>query len=179
MPAERSDEELMLAYVAGDHAAFRALFDRYAPILMRLTLRHLRSQELAREVVQQTFFQLHAARLDFRAGARLRPWLFTIAMNLVREHYRKRQRRKETELDEARSPIALDRSPLEQEQQAARVREALAQLPVAQREVVELHWFEDRPFAEVAQIVGASEGAVRVRAHRAYQRLKELLQEER
>ena len=75
--------------------------------------------------------------------------------------------------------MAPERSGLEEEQQAARVRSALAELPGNQREVVELHWFEERPFAEVAQIVGASEGAVRVRAHRAYKRLKELLEEDR
>jgi len=40
---------------------------------------------------------------------------------------------------------------------------------------VELHWFQERPYAEVAKIVGTSEGAVRVRAHRAYATLKQLL----
>jgi DNA-directed RNA polymerase specialized sigma24 family protein len=41
--------------------------------------------------------------------------------------------------------------------------------------VVELHWFQERPYAEIARIVGTSEGAVRVRAHRAYTTLKQLL----
>ena len=81
-----TDEELMDAYVDGDDAAFRVLFERYAPILLRLTRRHLRDEELAREIVQQTFFRLHGARNDFRRGSKLRPWVMTIAMNLVREH---------------------------------------------------------------------------------------------
>ena len=167
----------MKAYVAGDSEAFRALFARYAPMLVRLTIRHLRSEELARDVVQQTFFQMHAARNDFQADRKLRPWVFTIAMNLVREHYRKQKRRKETELDEERSPAVErpERGPIEQRQRAELLRAAMAKLPDSQREVVELHWFEERPFAEVAEIVGATEGAVRVRAHRAYKRLKELL----
>ena len=176
---ERSDEELMRSYVDGDHDAFRHLFQRYAPMLMRLTIRHLRSEELAREVVQQTFFQVHAARNDFRQDRKLRPWVFTIAMNLVREHYRKKKRRKETDLDEAREPATeAERGPLEQKERAKLLRSAMERLPQSQREVVELHWFEERPFAEVAQIVGSTEGAVRVRAHRAYKRLKELLGKE-
>lgn len=171
-----SDEALMRRYVGGDQAAFRALFERYAPVLMRLTARHLRSEELAREVVQQTFFQLHAARRDFRSDAKLRPWVFTIAMNLVREHYRRASRRKEIDFDEARVPVSeRERTPLEGKQRLALLRAAVAQLPDGQREVVELHWFEERPFSEVAEILGANEGAVRVRAHRAYKRLKELL----
>lgn len=174
--SSRTDEELMRAYVDGDHAAFRELFARYAPMLMRLTVRHLRSEELAAEVVQQTFFQMHAARNDFRQDRKLRPWVFTIAMNLVREHYRKKKRRKETELDESREPVGEpERGPLEQKERAKLLRAAMAKLPDSQREVVELHWFQERPFAEVAMIVGSTEGAVRVRAHRAYKRLKELL----
>ncbi len=173
---EDTDEALMQRYVEGDHEAFRALFERYAPVLMRLTARHLRSDELAREVVQQTFFKLHAARRDFRQGARLRPWVFTIAMNLVREHYRRAGRRKEIDFDEARVPIVeRERGPIEGKQRVALLRAAVARLPDGQREVVELHWFEERPFAEVAEILGSTEGAVRVRAHRAYKRLKELL----
>ena len=176
----RTDEELMRAYVGGDEAAFRLLFDRYVPQLMRLARRRLDGDDHAREVVQQTFFQLHAARNDFQEGKKLRPWVYTIAMNLVREHYRRRGRRKETELDPERSPAAAtpDRGPIEAQQRAARLREALASLPKSQREVVELHWFEEMPFAEVAAIVGATEGAVRVRAHRAYKRLEELLRPE-
>ncbi|HEY8427375.1 MAG TPA: RNA polymerase sigma factor, partial [Sandaracinaceae bacterium] len=103
------------------------------------------------------------ARHDFRGGTRLRPWVFTIAMNLVREHYRRANRRKETDLDEARVPAdERERAPIEGEQRVALLRAALAQLPDSQREVIELHWLEERPFAEVAEIVGSTEGAVRV-----------------
>jgi RNA polymerase sigma-70 factor (ECF subfamily) len=175
----RTDEALMRAYVDGDHAAFRLLFERYGPMLVRLVSRHLRSDELAREVVQQTFFQLHAARHDFRSDAKLRPWVFTIAMNLVREHYRRASRRKELALDEARLVAReRERTPLVGRVRATLLRAAMAQLPDGQREVVVLHFFEERPFAEVAEIVGSTEGAVRVRAHRAYKRLKELLGKE-
>jgi RNA polymerase sigma-70 factor (ECF subfamily) len=175
----RSDELLMAAYVAGDERAFRALFDRYAPQLYRLVRRRVGSDDEARDLVQQALFQMHRARLDFRPDSRVRPWLFTIAMNLVREHYRKRGRRREQALeheaalpaDSADTPGAHDES----NERAARVRAALARLPAQQREVIELHWFEQSPYEEIAAIVGASVAAVRVRAHRGYLRLRELL----
>lgn len=172
---DTTDEELMRAYVAGDHAAFRALFERYAPQLERLTRRHLDSDEEAREVVQATFFRLHGARKDFRDGARLRPWLLTIAMNLVREHWRKRKRQRTGPIEEELASVVQETSERELEERALRVRNAVAELPARHREVVELHWFQELPFAEVASIVGSSEGAVRVRAHRAYARLKAIL----
>src|SRR5438128_1919265 len=94
----RSDEELMRAYVSGDSAAFRELFERYGPVLLRVMRHQLRRPEEARDLVQQTFLQLHRSRLDFREGAQLRPWLFTIAMNLKREYFRRAGRRPESEL---------------------------------------------------------------------------------
>ncbi len=171
-----TDEELMDAYVDGDQAAFRSLFERYGPVLLRLTRRHLRDDELAREIVQQTFFRLHGARNDFRRGSKLRPWVMTIAMNLVREHWRRTKRRKMTtlEVDTQAAPEA-DFLPIELRQRSELLHVALEKLPTSQREVVELHWFQERPYAEVAKIVGTSEGAVRVRAHRAYTTLKQLL----
>lgn len=171
-----TDEQLMDAYVDGDDAAFRILFERYAPILLRLTRRHLRDDELAGEIVQQTFFRLHGARNDFRRGSKLRPWVMTIAMNLVREHWRRSKRRKMTALQvETQAAPEADFMPLELRQRSELLHVALEKLPTSQREVVELHWFQERPYAEVAQIVGTSEGAVRVRAHRAYMTLKQLL----
>jgi len=175
----RSDEALMAAYVAGDAAAFRELFDRYAPQLYRLVRRRVGSDDDARDLVQQALLHMHRARNDFRADSRVRPWLFTIAMNLVREHYRKRGRRKEQPLerdaplppDNVETPGTLD----EAKERAARVRAALSRLPAQQREVIELHWFEHSPYEEIAAIVGASVAAVRVRAHRGYLRLRELL----
>jgi RNA polymerase sigma-70 factor (ECF subfamily) len=65
--------------------------------------------------------------------------------------------------------------PIELRQRSALLHVALQKLPSSQREVVELHWFQERPYAEIAEIVGTSEGAVRVRAHRAYATLKQLL----
>jgi RNA polymerase sigma factor (sigma-70 family) len=175
----RSDEQLMAAYVAGDASAFRVLFERYAPQLFRLVRRRVASDDEARDLVQQTLLHMHRARHDFRADSRVRPWLFTIAVNLVREHYRKRGRRREQAL-EPDAPLPADSSAApdahgESRERAARVRAALSQLPDQQREVIELHWFEHSPYEEIATIVGASVAAVRVRAHRGYLRLRELL----
>lgn len=171
-----SDEALMEAYVDGDDRAFRLLFERYAPILLRLTRRHLRDEQLAQEIVQQTFFRLHSARNDFRQGSKLRPWIMTIAMNLVREHWRRAKRRKTTDLEvDAQAAPEAEHMPIELRQRSELLHVALDKLPTSQREVVELHWFQERPYSEIAEIVGTSEGAVRVRAHRAYATLKQLL----
>jgi RNA polymerase sigma-70 factor (ECF subfamily) len=175
----RTDEALMAAYVAGDAEAHRVLFGRLAPPLLAMARRHLGDRAEAEDVVQKTFLLVHRARHDFRPDARLRPWVFTIAMNLVRDTFRKRARQREAplELDGRREPASWD-DRVERAQQARLVREALATLPHDQRRAIELHWLEERPFAEVAELVGASVSAVKVRAHRGYKRMRAWLESE-
>ena len=66
---------------------------------MRAMLRELYVREEANDLVQQTFLQLHRARVDFDPGQKLKPWVFTIAMNLKREYFRRKKRRPERSFD--------------------------------------------------------------------------------
>jgi len=165
----------MAAYVAGEVGAFRELFERYATPLSRLLSRDLGARDEARDLVQQAFLQVHRARLDFDPARRFKPWLYTIAMNLKREHFRRRKRRPEHPDTEA-----ADRQPTEPRgQQRSEARHslawALARIPDDQREVIELHWFGELSFPELAEGIGISVAAAKVRAHRGYVRLRELL----
>ena len=172
-----SDEELMVAYVAGDHAAFAELFRRYAPVLLRLLRHRLQRRQEADDLVQQTFLQLHRSRHDFRKGATLRPWLFTIALNLRLQHFRECGRRRETSLDidAIESVDTAMSAPQEQFDESREIQAALSKLPSEQRDVIVLHWLLGLPFSDVSRAVGASVNAVKVRAHRGYVGLRKLL----
>jgi RNA polymerase sigma-70 factor (ECF subfamily) len=172
----RTDEELMAAYRGGDAAAFRELFSRHSPVLLRVMRHQLRRPEDARDLVQQTFLQLHRSRADFREGAQLRPWLFTIAMNLKREYFRRAGRRPESplELDGRTDPAVAPRGH-EQLEASDELSFALGQLPEDQREVITLHWLAGVPLPDVAAMVGASLAAVKVRAHRGYAAMRRAL----
>lgn len=174
-----TDEELFAAYLDGDAAAFHSLFARYSAPLGRLMRRRLHSREEADELVQQSFLQLHRARLDFRQGSPVRPWLYTIALNLRREATRKGARNavdlvpdaghlEQQARVEAHDPTAGERR--------NQVRQALSALPEGQRTVIALHWFDGLSFAEVAEVLGASLSAVKVRAHRGYKTMRNSLE---
>jgi RNA polymerase sigma-70 factor (ECF subfamily) len=162
----------MAAYCGGERAAFDTLFARYAPKLRQMLARRISRADDVADLVQQTFLQLHRARHDFRQDAKLRPWLYTIALNLARQYFRRRGRRPESGLGERELEAPVGEGNPERRTQARELREALAELPPAQREVIELHWFEGLPFKEVAAVMGASESAVKVRAHRGYEKLR-------
>jgi len=174
---QRSDEELMAAYVGGDRDAFGELFGRYAAMITRTMRRQIRQPEDCNELVQQTFLQLHRARRDFDLSRKLRPWLMTIAFNLRREYFRKRMRRPEAPLEVEPVAPADDRGDIiERKEDVAKLRSALAALPDGQREVIELHWFEHISFPEIAATMGLSVSAVKVRAHRGYKAMRAHLQ---
>lgn len=163
----------MERYIGGENSALRVLFDRYVSTITRIMARGMATQAETHDLVQQTFLQLHRARHDFKTGAKLRPWLMTIAMNVKRQHLRSLSRRREDNLKpgDHNVPVSPAYDP-EVTENRQRVRMALTTLSDNLREVIELHWFEGLSFPEVARITGASVSAVKVRAHRAYGKLR-------
>ncbi|GAB4202399.1 MAG: sigma-70 family RNA polymerase sigma factor [Sandaracinaceae bacterium] len=173
------ETEAFLRWLAGDDAAFRLFFERAAPVVLAIARRAGLGDADARDVVQQTFLGVHRARADFRPGAPVRPWLVSIARNVVRDHLRRRSRRREEalELDGRIDPRveARDYGLSDEERLLVWVRAAIARLPESQRRALELHVLEGLPFAEVARSLGCTEGAARVRAHRGYETLRDWL----
>jgi RNA polymerase sigma-70 factor (ECF subfamily) len=170
--APHTDDELMAAYVAGDIAAFNEIFRRHAPRLLRALKPGVTGDE-ASDLLQLTFLHLHRSRADFARGAALRPWLFTIAINVKRQHLRALVRRREAPLGDMLENLAA-LPPRNAHDELEGIAALLAELPAAQRKVIELHFIEELSFARVAEAVGASLAAVRVRAHRGYELLRPL-----
>ncbi|MEN0068488.1 MAG: RNA polymerase sigma factor [Myxococcota bacterium] len=167
-----SDEALMARYIDdGDRDAFRVLFDRYGDRLHRFFSRSA-GPEVAADLVQTTFLYLHRARHDFDRRRALRPWLFAIACNTRREHWRRRKRRAETPLREGQEGFT---APSTSSVRDRLVRRALEQLPEHQREVMVLRWYGELSFAEIAAALGIRTNAAKVRAHRAHRQLRTLL----
>ncbi|MHC4452099.1 MAG: RNA polymerase sigma factor [Planctomycetota bacterium] len=175
----RTDEQLMCAYADGDRSAFDELFRRYSAVVQGFMRRDLWSPEDARDLTQQAFLQLHRSRHDFRGDGNLRSWLMTIARNLKFDYMRQVRRRPPaaTIEDPESGPEVADES---QRRLLARdaLEHAIARLPENQQDVIRLYWFEHLPYAEIARKLDASESAVKVRAHRAYKALREILEDE-
>lgn len=168
-----ADEALMRTYTAtGDRQAFRTLFDRHAGRLLAFFHRGMGDRVLAQDLVQTTFLHVHRARRDYDPARPFKPWLYTIAANVRREHWRRRKRKPEDALEPGREgsvapdvTTATDRL----------VRRAVDALPDNQREVVLLRWYGGLTFPEIATTLGIQPTAAKVRGHRALKRLRMLL----
>lgn len=178
----RTDEELMAVYAQGTsavaEAAFDELFRRYASKLGAVMARGLRRPEDARDLVQQTFMQLHRHRADFEPGRSFRPWVYTIALNLKRQYLRTKGRRPENEFDERTDGPLSSPPPSHGFEQRQLLQLGLSRLSAEAAELVVMHWFGDVPMAEIALILGISESAAKVRAHRAYHAMRVVLDQE-
>ncbi len=172
----------MAAYQSGDGRAFQALFARLAPAVHAFFLRSFRNPSVADDLLQTTFLKVHRARATYDPTLPVKPWLFSIAARVRLDELRARYGLKEKGGDEEELARLSD----EREAQGGRdvdaetrvaVRDALERLPESQRVVVHLHRFEGMTFGEIARVLGTTEGAVKLRAFRAYATLRKELQE--
>src|SRR5919204_1025880 len=174
---EATDEELMSAYVAGDARAFEKLFSRLAPRVYGFFLRSFRDEGVADDLLQVTFMKIHRARQQYRPGLKLAPWLFAVAARVRLDELRRRLRLPEDADEEAIARAEVQDPPdppLDADVRNA-VRAALDALPESQRAVIHLHRYEGMTFPEIAEVLGSTPGAVKLRAFRGYEALRERL----
>ena len=165
----------MAAFLRGEVAAFDALFRRYESRLRAYLTRMSGSRTAAEDLLQTTFLSVVRARGRFRPGAAVRPWLYAIATNAARDWLRRSGPRTEP-LDEALdAPEAVAEEAGFDPGLDKAVHEALNQLPENQRLPIVMHRFQGLSFGEIAEALGLSRGAAKLRAHRGYERLRELL----
>jgi RNA polymerase sigma-70 factor (ECF subfamily) len=183
-PETRPDASAISAmdrYADGDDAAFSELYDMLAPRLYGYLLRQTRNNARAEDLVQQTFLQMHCARGKFIRGADVVPWAFAIARRLVIDGFRRSGREVSLELrEEAGAPPPISTVMQQDElvhskQLAALIERELRRLPDSQREAFELVKQEGLSLAEAAQVLGTTVSAVKLRAHRTYQALRDAL----
>lgn len=175
-PLSTQEEELrqlMVRYQAGDAYAVEELVRRLSPSLMGFLMASLVSQSDAEDMLQECWFRIHRSRHTYRPDQPVLPWIFAIARHTRLDGYRRRSRRERRELLVAEPPEHPQSMP-----RAARqpdIWRLLEALPPQQREVVVLLKISGMSLHEVARATGATVGAVKQRAHRAYAKLRELL----
>jgi RNA polymerase sigma-70 factor (ECF subfamily) len=175
---EAPDEELMLAYGRGDAAAFEMLYKRHRGALYRFILRAIKQRAAAEELFQEAWIRVIEARSRYAPQARFTTWLYTIAHNLLVDHWRKKGLSL-VQLDDEPAVAAPDNPARQAEarQSLARLMHALEALPAAQREAFLLHQESGLSMAEIAAVTGAGEEAAKSRLRYAMAKLKAAVDE--
>ena len=170
------DSQLMGRVRDGEVALLGELFERHHQRLFAFFLRLVRSRTAAEDLVQEVFVRMLKYRHTFRVESEFVPWMFTLARNAATDRYRSRPRELPVEED-APEPAADLPHPianLERVEQEQRLKRALDQLKPEKREILLLARFSELKYEQIAGILGITEGAVKVRVHRALKELKEI-----
>jgi RNA polymerase sigma-70 factor, ECF subfamily len=175
---DRADRA-MERYADGDDAAFSEVFAVIGQRVLRFLRRLCGADDLAQDLLQETLLRMHQARGAFRPGAAVLPWSYTIARNVFIDSARARKRRPVplSSVDPERSvePAvgAEAESTVLARETARAVERALAAMTDARREAFVLIRFEGMSVADAAEILGATENAVKLRAFQAYESIRE------
>jgi RNA polymerase sigma-70 factor, ECF subfamily len=170
--------ELVVAAQQGDDGAFEALVRATHAETYTLAFRLTGDDEDARDVTQDTYLRAYRALERFRGDARFQTWLYRITANSASNLLGQRARHRHDELTEE-APVADDRVHIDPVARAEgdalrhHLTEALRRLPTGLRQVVVLRDVYDLPHDAIAQELGISVTAAKVRLHRARRRLRE------
>lgn len=179
-----NDEVLMTAYAdKADTAAFSKLYLRYESKLYGFFFRRLSSDSrfLAADLFQKTWLKVHGARHQFDGHKMFAPWLFTIALNTLRDEWRipkviePFEDLSDTEALPAQDNVEKD---LSIKQDLIRLEKALSQIPENQREILLLSEWEGFSARELGEVFQISEVAARQMVSRAKKKVREIMKEE-
>ena len=183
---EASDADLIGHAAQGDARALEVLYDRYSGVVFSFSLRIVGDRQLAEEILQEAFFRAWQQGGNFSAGkGSFVTWLLSITHNLSIDEIRKRKRRpqkadsEEPEQVLAAGPDTGSWADVEEEVWLGTFRGtigvALAELPDAQREAIEMAYFRGMTQREIAEALGEPLGTIKTRMRLGMQKLKDAL----
>ncbi len=182
MPSDRdesshdSDSTAMQRLQSGEDLALNELIDRWRLPLLSFTQRAVSNHSDAEDIAQETFVRIYRYRHRYQPSQKFSTWLFNIANNLVKNHYRWRSRHPETLVAEDDTSAAAESiSSIEGKENSHVVQHHINKLPQKMRTAVVLYYFEEMPQAEIAQVIGKSEKAVESILYRARKQLENAL----
>jgi RNA polymerase sigma-70 factor (ECF subfamily) len=171
---------MMAAAQAGDRRAYEDLLRECLPLLRQICRARLRDATEAEDAVQDTLLTIHRARASYDASRHFRPWLVAITERRALDRIRARGRRsgREAALDLAAdlaAPTGSADAAIDADRAAAKLRDAVQDLPQSQRTALGLTKLQDMSLQEASARSGMSVGAIKVATHRAVQTLRRRL----
>ncbi len=177
---ERSDADL-LRRARADDSAFRVVYDRHAQRVYRYLASRSESHETALDLTAEVFARAWVGRKRFRdeVDGSAAPWLLGIARHVLHTSYEKRglENSARQRLGLEVRDVALAENAEWQPDGPGEVEGALVRLPVGERDAVSLRVLDTLSYREIAERLGCSEVAARIRVHRGLRRLRSLLKE--
>lgn len=170
----------MLNVKEGDLDKLGLLFERYKKPLYGFFYGMSRDAELCEDLVQNVFFRILKYRHLFRGEGDFRTWMYHIARNVSHDNFRKNKIRHKDSVDDWQEKLGHNDNRSTQfhhDEELDMLSMAMDKLPDDKRELILLSKYHEKKYKEIGEILGCSEGAVKVKVFRALQELKEIYQQ--
>ncbi len=174
------DSRLVRGILAGDKELFSSLVKAYHGPIYNLALRMTGSPADAADLTQETFVRAWIKLDSFDEDSRFYAWLYTLSLNLIRNHLKKKSSARHQEYCPERT--RLENSPgsdppqeLIFSQNEQQIQNLLLCLPLEQREALLLRFFSEVPYREMTHILGVSESCAKMRVSRGLKTLREMM----
>lgn len=165
-----TDEQLMLAFVQADAAAFDVIYSRYSARVYAYMISRVKERSLAEDLLQETFLKLYRFKERYDPQLPLSGWIFTICRNCFLDFLRKNRKQAGSATDsDISNPVA------EQIANENSLSEMTAHLSEPERDILYMRFAEDLKFAEIADSLGLTAANARKIASRALAKLRGLL----
>jgi RNA polymerase sigma-70 factor (ECF subfamily) len=168
-------DHLMREYQQASGTAAAALIELLSPHLLRFFASQMGNRTDAEDMLQDVWLRIHRVRHTYRPDEPLLPWVYAIARRVRVDNYRRRQRIASRETQVEVLPDPADN--VEGARHSATFEDLVAKLPESQREVLTMLKVNGLSIEEVARATSSTVGAVKQKAHRAYERLGNLLEQ--
>lgn len=169
-----TDEQLMIQVRNGDIAQAAVLFDRYSGRLYNFFVRLTFDEALSEDLTQNVFERIIRYKHSFNENHQFKSWIFQIARNVRMDFYKKNKIKVAEEVDISNVTMLSNSisDKMEKQDDLKNLEKAMARLNPEQREVLVLTRFQKLKYAQVAEMMNTSEGAVKVKVHRAIKELR-------
>jgi len=177
-----SNSELVRLSQLGDQSAFEQLVVRHQDLVFSLAFKLTGNKEMANDVAQEAFIRAWKAIDKFRGDSTFGTWIYRITVNSAWTLRKKAKKHNTLNIDDTYEPVIIDekRDPelvAINSDLSSTLINALDKIPLDQRIIVELKNIEGRSHKEIADFLGISVTAAKVRLHRAHQRLRDILED--
>jgi RNA polymerase sigma-70 factor (ECF subfamily) len=175
---ETEEQKIIQLCLEGDSEQYALLVDKYKAMAYNIAYRIVGDADIAKDMAQESFISAYASLKRFKYGSKFSSWLYRIVVNKCKDHLR--AERDKVDVDEI-SDIAPSKERTPEQTVSSRqtgdvIQQALNSLPDEYRDVIVLKHIEELGYREISDILGVSVNALKVRAHRGREMLRELLE---
>ena len=171
------EAEVIARVLKGDRRAYALLVEEYKSPIYNLNYRMTGSSEDADDLTQETFIRAYQHLWRYDPRKKFFTWLYTLALNLIRNHFKKKKKEK---LSEEESALSLaDKNPSAEEKLIGdqEISLYLLRLEDELRALLIMKYKQELSFEEIAEITGKSVSAIKMSLYRGLEKLKELMKE--